>query len=64
MPPLPKRKLSRARRGNRRAHLGLRLPTLSPCPQCHTPRPTHQACPTCGTYRGRQVITLKAPKPQ
>jgi len=34
--------------------------TLVPCPQCKNPKPPHQACPHCGTFRGRQVIPIKA----
>jgi len=34
--------------------------TLVPCPQCKSPKPPHQACPHCGTFRGRQVIQIKA----
>jgi large subunit ribosomal protein L32 len=26
------------------------------CPQCHEPKLPHVACPTCGTYRRRQVL--------
>jgi large subunit ribosomal protein L32 len=33
---------------------------LAPCPQCKTMKPPHQACPNCGTFRGRQVIPIKA----
>ncbi|MDP2953958.1 MAG: 50S ribosomal protein L32 [Chloroflexota bacterium] len=60
MPPLPKRKISRARRGERRRHLHLLLPTLVACPQCHIMKPAHIVCPNCGTYKGRQVIKLRA----
>jgi large subunit ribosomal protein L32 len=34
-------------------------PTLSNCAQCGAPVPPHQACPECGTYRGRQVVELE-----
>lgn len=60
--PLPKRKYAKARQGDRRSHLGVRAPTLVECPQCHTPKPSHQVCPTCGTYDGRQVIEIKSSK--
>lgn len=42
--------------------MALALPALVPCPQCHSPKPAHQACRVCGTYRGREVISVKAPK--
>ena len=62
MPPLPKRKYARARRGERRAHLGIVAPTLDTCPQCHSPKLAHHVCPTCGNYAGRQAMEIKAPK--
>ena len=33
--------------------------SLAPCPKCKEPKPLHIACPTCGTYNGRQVINMK-----
>jgi len=53
---VPKRKPSRARRGNRRSHDGLRTPSLSTCPQCTEPKPPHRICPHCGMYRGKVFI--------
>jgi len=58
MGALPKRKLSRRRRDNRRQHLRLRLPTLVLCSQCRELVPAHQACPHCGTYRGREILRV------
>jgi large subunit ribosomal protein L32 len=62
MVPLPKRKYSRARQGDRRSHLGIKTTSLIDCPQCHTPKLPHHACPTCGTYDGREVIEIETPK--
>ena len=59
MGALPKKKVSRARRGNRRAHLALTLPTLMNCPQCGSRKLTHHVCPTCGTYNGHQILTIR-----
>lgn len=28
------------------------------CPQCGAPKLPHRVCPTCGTYKGRQVIAV------
>ncbi len=53
---LPKRKSSKARQGNRRSHL--RPPTLVPCPQCHSLKLPHHVCPSCGSYRGREVVEI------
>jgi len=62
MGALPKRKTAKARRGKRRNHIGLVPPALVPCPQCNSLKLPHHACPTCGSYAGREVIEIKAPK--
>ncbi|MBE0481016.1 MAG: 50S ribosomal protein L32 [Dehalococcoidia bacterium] len=59
---VPKRKYPKARQGKRRSHLRLEVPSLVPCSQCHNPKPAHQVCPFCGTYRGKQVIKETAKK--
>lgn len=58
----PKKRISRARQGERRSHLALGRPQLVRCPQCRNLRPAHSACPNCGTYRGRQVVRIKQKK--
>ncbi len=62
MGPLPKHKYPKARQGDRRSHLGLKVTSLVDCPQCHSPKLPHRVCPTCGSYAGREVITIKSPK--
>ena len=59
MPPLPKKKHSKKRKGGRTAHFGLRAPSLSECPQCHNARLPHRVCLRCGYYNGRQVISTE-----
>ncbi|HET8568468.1 MAG TPA: 50S ribosomal protein L32 [Candidatus Limnocylindria bacterium] len=56
----PKKRTPHAAQGDRRSHLRLVAKNLSACPQCRLPKPAHQACPNCGTYRGRQVIEIKS----
>jgi large subunit ribosomal protein L32 len=58
MGALPKRKVSRHRRGNRRQHLALSAPTLVTCPKCGNLMRAHIVCQACGTYKGRQVIAM------
>jgi len=58
MGALPKRKVSRHRRGNRRQHLALTAPDLVTCPRCGKLMKNHLPCKNCGTYRGRQVIQI------
>ena len=56
MPPLPKKKHSRKRKGGRNAHNGIRPGPISRCPQCQSPRLPHRVCPDCGLYNGRDVL--------
>ncbi|MGH9389101.1 MAG: 50S ribosomal protein L32 [Vicinamibacteria bacterium] len=56
---LPKRKTSRSRRGKRRSHHKLSVPSLSVCPQCHEPKLPHRVCPNCGSYKGREVVAVE-----
>jgi large subunit ribosomal protein L32 len=62
MVPLPKRKYPKARQGKRRSHLGIEPVALVVCPQCNSPKLPHQVCPSCGTYKGRDVIKVERPK--
>jgi large subunit ribosomal protein L32 len=44
-------KKSHSKKGMRRSHDRVATPTVVYC--------THAACPSCGTYRGRQVVEQK-----
>ena len=55
----PKRRHSKSRTAKRRAHDGLTAVGTGECPQCHEPKLPHRVCPTCGHYRGRQVMPVK-----
>jgi len=50
---VPKRKMSRSNTRSRRANWKAAPLTLSTCPQCKSKMVPHQACPSCGTYKGR-----------
>jgi large subunit ribosomal protein L32 len=58
VPPLPKKRYPKARKGKRRSHLALKLTGLTQCPQCGTMRRPHHACPTCGHYKGREAVVV------
>ncbi len=59
MAAVPKRKLSKGRRDRRRSHYyAMALTTLVTCPKCKEPTLPHHVCPSCGTYRGREVIDV------
>jgi large subunit ribosomal protein L32 len=57
--PNPKRRHSKSRRGKRRAHDALAKKPLSQCPNCHQPKHPHRVCPSCGYYKGTQVMEVK-----
>lgn len=59
MGALPKQRVSRHRRGNRRREQYLKLPQLVPCRSCGEMKVAHHVCPSCGQYRGRQVIEIE-----
>ena len=54
---VPKRRTSRMKRDQRRAqHDKIAAPNVIPCPNCGDMMLPHRACPSCGFYKGRQVI--------
>ncbi|MBU2549631.1 MAG: 50S ribosomal protein L32 [Proteobacteria bacterium] len=53
---VPKRRMSKMKSRKRRTHFKAAVPTVVRCPQCDEAKMPHHACPSCGTYRGRQVI--------
>ena len=56
---VPKRRVSHARQGERRAHHALTMPQLEECPHCHQQKQSHYACPHCGWYAGREAVHIK-----
>lgn len=59
---VPKRRKSRSRIKQRHGAGSHKRPTPSraTCPQCSAPRQPHRVCPSCGYYRGRQVVSVTA----
>ncbi len=55
---VPKRKTSRKRTHDRRAHLRLKKINLTKCANCKTDIMPHRACFACGFYKGKQIITV------
>lgn len=53
---VPKKKISKSKRNMRRSHDGLVAPGTSICPQCKEPKLSHRACPSCGSYKGKEVL--------
>ena len=54
---LPKRKQSKARGRKRRTNWKLATPQVGMCAQCNQPKLPYRACPNCGYYKGRPVIS-------
>ena len=54
--PNPKHRHSKTRRDLRRAHDFLKPKQLSECPNCRTAKQPHRVCPSCGHYKGREVM--------
>jgi len=59
---VPKRKISKHRRGNRRSHHALTAPNLRPCPNCKEFGLPHKMCTACGYYNGRLILAPKVKK--
>ncbi len=56
----PKHRHSKSRRDKRRTEKQkLSAPNLMVCPQCQEVKKPHHACLSCGTYNGREVVTIQ-----
>jgi len=60
--PVPKKRTSKARRDKRRTHDKLTISCFVICPHCQDMKLPHYACPSCGMYKGIEVITFKEKK--
>ncbi len=57
---VPKRKMSKMRLRTRKAANRWHAAMLHKCGQCGSSLPAHTACPSCGYYKGRQVLTIES----
>ncbi len=55
---VPKRRTSKMKKRLRRASKRWSAPKLKTCPECGSAVPSHIACPSCGYYRDRQVLSV------
>jgi large subunit ribosomal protein L32 len=53
---VPKKKISKSRRGQRRSHDALKATNLVECGNCGEMKLPHHICNACGFYKGREVI--------
>ncbi len=58
---VPKKRTSRTRRDKRRATHKAAKARVNHCVKCHSPRLPHRVCPSCGDYKGREVIAQRRP---
>ncbi|NLG62766.1 MAG: 50S ribosomal protein L32 [Candidatus Cloacimonetes bacterium] len=56
---VPKKKVSKQRRRKRRGAMKAEMPSVQSCPKCGDPKLPHRVCPTCGTYKGEQVLEVE-----
>lgn len=56
---VPKRKKSKSKMRSRARSHSREIIATKPCPECGAPQQPHRACPSCGYYKGRQVLTVK-----
>lgn len=56
---VPKKRVSKQRKRKRRGAMKAAMPTIQRCQKCGDPKIPHRVCPTCGTYKGEQVIEIE-----
>lgn len=56
---VPKSKISKSRRGQRRSHDGLSPNAHQECPNCGELKQPHHVCSECGYYGDREVVAQK-----
>ena len=56
--PVPKFRTSASKRDMRRSHHALKASNLSNCSNCANMHRPHQVCPSCGFYKGKQVMEV------
>lgn len=52
---VPKKKVSKSRRDQRRAHDSLKASAYEECSNCGELKRPHHVCESCGQYNGREV---------
>lgn len=57
---VPAKKVTRAKRGMRRAHDALARSVYVECENCGELKRPHHICGACGFYNGAQVVALPA----
>lgn len=55
---VPKSKISKSKRGMRRAHAALSCESVNECPNCGEVKRPHHVCPSCGFYNSMEIINM------
>ncbi|MEO1291908.1 MAG: 50S ribosomal protein L32 [Pseudomonadota bacterium] len=55
---VPKSKVTRMKRGQRRGHDSLTAASFNECPNCGEMKRPHHVCGACGYYDGREVVAI------
>lgn len=56
---VPKHKVTRSRRNQRRSHHALVAASHHECPNCGEIKRPHHLCESCGHYDGREVVEIE-----
>lgn len=57
---VPKKRHTKSSRNQRRMHLFIKKPQFKACPKCGVMVINHVVCPSCGFYKGREVVNVLA----
>ena len=58
----PKKRTNNSKQGMRRMHDKVIRSEVTTCEKSHEPKQAHNVCKNCGTYKGQQVLEIKAEK--
>ena len=56
---VPKRRTSKMKKRMRRGANRWRAPKFATCSECGSAKMGHTACPSCGYYKEKQVMTVE-----
>lgn len=57
---LPSKRRTKTSKKERASHFALKKTNLNTCSKCGKPVLPHRACSKCGTYKGQEIIKIKA----
>ncbi len=55
---VPRGKHTKGKRNDVRMHLFIKEPSLISCSKCGVKKKPHVVCPSCGYYKGKEVINI------